>query len=308
MLISASSPGQRKYMDLGGMWKFSIGDKITWKDPDFDDSAWESLFVPGPWDEQGFHGYDGYAWYRLNFDGRELPKNQSLYLKLGYIDDTDEVYINGTLIGFSGSFPPKFQTAYRALRNYHIPSSLINFNGKNTIAVRVFDVTNEGGIVKGRPGIYGADPDAPIQLDLQGLWNFQTGKEVRKDAWEEVMVPVPWEQQGYRRFDGFGWYSKTFTLPEHLYGQDLVFIGGKIDDFDVAFLNGQKIGETNDHQPFGSSRSFDKLRAYTIPANLIWRGENTITIQVEDIGNIGGIYQGPVGITTRELFNRHFRR
>jgi len=308
MLISASSPGQRKYMDLGGMWKFSIGDKLTWKDPDFDDSGWERIFVPGTWEEQGFHGYDGYAWYRLKFDGRRLPEEQSIYLKLGYIDDTDEVYVNGKLIGFSGAFPPKFRTAYRALRDYHVPSELINFNGENTIAVRVFDVTGEGGMLSGRPGFYGNDPNAAIQLDLQGLWMFQTGKEVKNDRWEEVMVPMPWEQQGHRRHDGFGWYSKTFTLPEHLYGEDLVFIGGKIDDFDAVYFNGQKIGETNDHMPYGASGSFNVLRVYTIPSNVVWRGENTITVQVEDIGNIGGMYEGPVGITTRRLYERNFRR
>ena len=308
MLISTWAPGQRKYVDLGGMWKFSIGDKVTWRDPDFDDTQWEEIFVPGPWEEQGFHGYDGYAWYRTTFDGRDLPKNTSLFLKLGYIDDADEVFLNGQMIGFSGSFPPKFNTAYRALRNYEIPPDVINFNGKNTLAVRVFDVTNEGGIIKERPGIYGRDDNAAIQINLEGIWQFQTGKKIDDDRWENVMVPIPWESQGHRKYDGIAWYSRSFEMPDDLYGEDLVLIGGKIDDFDAIYINGQKIGETNDHRPFGSSRSFDVLRVYTIPSNVLWRGKNTITVMVEDIGNIGGIYEGPVGITTRELYNRHFRR
>ena len=308
MLISTTSPGQRIYEDLRGMWKFSIGDKITWKDPDFDDSQWERIFVPGPWDEQGFHGYDGFAWYRIKFDGSGLPKDKALYLNLGYIDDCDEVYVNGMAIGFSGSFPPKFNTAYKALRRYAIPHEIINYDGENTIAVRVFDVTNEGGIVSGKPGIYGMDMNAPLQLDLQGIWQFQTGREYKNGNWENVMVPIPWESQGHRKYDGYAWYHKTFQLPDELYGEDLVFIGGKIDDFDVVYINGQKIGETNDHRPFGSSTSFSKLRAYTIPTNILKRGENVITIRVQDIGNIGGIYEGPVGISTRESFERNFRR
>ncbi len=308
MLISITSPGQKKWLDLRGMWKFSIGDKITWKEPDFDDSRWEKIFVPGPWEEQDFHGYDGFAWYRISFDGRSLPKNTALYLNLGYIDDADEAFVNGKPVGFSGSFPPKFYTAYRALRLYYLPNEIINFEGENTIAVRVFDVTNEGGIVDGKPGIYSGDPNTPMQINLQGIWQFQTGKSYKEERWEDVMVPVPWESEGHRNYDGFAWYKRKFTLPDNLYGQDLVFIGGKIDDFDVVYINGQKIGETNDHRPFGSSMSFSKLRVYTIPTNIVWKGENTITIQVEDIGNIGGIYEGPIGITTRELYNRHFRR
>jgi sialate O-acetylesterase len=147
-----------------------------------------------------------------------------------------------------------------------------------------------------------------MQLDLRGIWSFQTGKKISNNKWEEVMLPKPWQNQGHRRYDGYAWYSRTFNLPEHLYGKDLVFVGGKIDDFDVVYINGQKIGETNDHRPFGASGSYSVLRVYTIPSNVLWRGENTITIMVEDIGNIGGMYEGPVGITTRELYERHFSR
>ena len=68
--------GQEKFVDLRGMWKFSIGDKATWKDVYFDDSRWDEIFVPSPWEEEGFEGYDGFAWYRIEFSGRDIPKDE----------------------------------------------------------------------------------------------------------------------------------------------------------------------------------------------------------------------------------------
>ena len=141
-------------IDLNGRWKFAIGDQNAWSKKDFDDSNWETIRVPSQWEERGFHGYDGFAWYRTSFDGQYLKNSEKLFINLGYIDDTDEVYLNGDLIGFSGSMPPNFKTAYNSERIYVIPKYLINYNGPNTLAVRVFDVTHGGGIVDGDVGIY----------------------------------------------------------------------------------------------------------------------------------------------------------
>ena len=102
---------------------------------------WEKIYAPSPWEDEGFNGYDGFAWYRKKFDGKELSKDESYYLNLGFIDDCDEVYLNGVLIGFSGSMPPKFKTAFNNERKYPLSNESINFYGMNTLAIRVFDVT-----------------------------------------------------------------------------------------------------------------------------------------------------------------------
>ena len=111
-LFFISSPSISQVINLNGSWKFNIGDKSSWAAANFDDSGWELIHAPSPWEEEGFNGYDGFAWYRKKFDGRKLEKEGSYYLGLGYIDDSDVVYLNGQLIGFSGSMPPKFKTAY----------------------------------------------------------------------------------------------------------------------------------------------------------------------------------------------------
>ena len=87
----------------------------------------------------------------------------------------------------------------------------------------------------------------------------------------------------------------------------MTLIGGKIDDFDEIFINGEKIGETNDGRRLGWSRSFSELRVYDIPKGLLKEGRNVISVRVEDIGDNGGIYEGPVVIIPSKLVTRYTR-
>jgi Beta-galactosidase jelly roll domain len=298
-------------IDLRGPWKFHIDDKPEWASAEFDDSSWETLFTPSAWEDEGFNGYDGFAWYRRTFDGRLLDKNINYYLGLGFIDDCDEVYVNGKLVGFSGSMPPRFKTAYNTERKYPLPTEFINFSGPNTIAIRVFDVTLGGGIIDGRLGIYKSKEIDHIAIDLRGVWSFTpvrrmelTGPEL---SWKKIMAPGAWEYQGHAKYDGYARYQRTFMLPDRLAGVPLVLLVGKIDDFDKTYINGKLVGSTNDGRPFGRSESYSQQRAYPIPAEVLKKGLNTIDILVEDMGNLGGIQSGILGIARQEDYARYFK-
>lgn len=307
-----ASLGFAQVINLKKNWRFRIGDEIAWSTTDYDDSRWDMIRVPSHWEDDGFNGYDGFAWYRTKFDGSLLDKNEIYQLNLGFIDDCDEVYLNGKAIAFSGQFPPKFKTAYNNERKYSLPNDIINFNGSNTIAVRVFDAFQGGGIFDGRIGIFPIGEGKKLLIDLQGIWNFaRTRSETQTpddDDWENIMVPSPWEHQGFPRYDGFARYRKTFSLPAKFTTEDVVLMLGKIDDFDKVYLNGKLIGTTNDHREYGNSESYQVDRVYKIPKDLLKRGaSNTIEVVVEDMGNIGGIYEGRIGITTRANYERYFR-
>ena len=89
----------KNYIDLEGNWRFSIGDDTAWASPDFKDNNWEKVRVPSTWEDQGFHGYNGYAWYRKTF---EVPKEligSNFILNAGFIDDVDQTFVNGKLVG-----------------------------------------------------------------------------------------------------------------------------------------------------------------------------------------------------------------
>ncbi len=163
-------------VDLRGLWRFNLGDDREWSDDCYDDSSWEQIFVPSRWENEGFAGYDGFAWYRRSFNLKSVNLADSYFIDLGYIDDSDEVYVNGQLIGFSGSFPPKFRTAYDSHRKYHVPSELLK-TGQNIIAVRVYDITLDGGIMKGRQGLYVKRNAVKDVLMLEGIWKFQSGSD-----------------------------------------------------------------------------------------------------------------------------------
>ncbi|MGB3464236.1 MAG: beta galactosidase jelly roll domain-containing protein [Cyclobacteriaceae bacterium] len=294
---------QDMLLSLKGSWKFRLGDKMAWAEADFDDSNWDDIYAPSEWENEGFNGYDGYAWYRKTFDGELLKDRYNLELNLGYIDDADQVFFNGQLIGYSGTFPPNFTTAYNALRVYNIPQELVR-DGENVISVRVFDTVLGGGIVAGRIGIYEERKAQYGAMTLEGLWKFSEGDNmVWKNAefddsdWAYLMVPGFWRYIGKKNFESYGWYRKSFRLPERLDDKELTIILGLIDDFDEVYLNGRLIGRTNDYRDFGHSQSYRKLRIYPVPDEVInYEGDNILSVRIKDLGGEAGIYKGPLVI------------
>jgi sialate O-acetylesterase len=304
--VSSAKP--ELLIDLRGLWKFSIGDHPDWAKPDYDDSHWEEIEVPAPWENQGFHGYDGYAWYRVQFqlDGKTSP--DGLFLDLGFIDDVDEVYLNGELIGFTGSFPPDFYTAFNSYRKYHLPAHLIDPNQPNILAVRVYDTVLDGGIIKGKPGIFRLSGKYPPVQFLEGIWEIRDGKvsDHQDSKTRLTMVPGFWKSMKKFKARSFATYEKRFQLSPSLQDQQqLVLILGKVDDFDRVFLNGKLIGFTKDNKPLGFSASWQTLRIYIIPSDILkTEGENQLLVEVEDMGINAGIYEGPIAITTKQDFQK----
>lgn len=111
------------------------------------------------WDYQGFEDYDGFAWYRVQFEIPQSVQNDKLFLLLGKIDDVDEAYINGVRVGNTGSIGngsrwiDRIQDEYQKVRVYRIPNSAIKVNQKNVLAVRVYDKMKFGGLDGGPVGI-----------------------------------------------------------------------------------------------------------------------------------------------------------
>ncbi|MFZ2324415.1 MAG: beta galactosidase jelly roll domain-containing protein [Ignavibacteriaceae bacterium] len=307
-------------IDLSGNWKFNLGDDLDWKDKNFEDNKWESVKVPSSWENQGFPGYNGYAWYRKSFKLNPEISNKDLFLVLGYVDDVDQTFINGNLIGVSGGFPPDYRTAYNAFRKYYIPKEFLNNNGDNEIAVRVYDSELNGGILSGDIGIYTYEKGVEPDINLSGLWNFSTGDKAKwseknfdDSDWKKLMVPAHWEIQGFSDYDGFAWYRKEFFLPNNYSGESLILLLGQIDDIDQTFVNGTQIGSTGLWNFVGIPKSFNdheewqQKRIYSVPQKLLnFGGTNTISVRVYDGFGEGGIYEGPIGLITQSSYRKYF--
>ena len=306
-------------VDLRGTWDFIIGDDPEWADPNVNTSSWDQMRVPKNWDKV-YPGYNGYAWYRKSFDLNYKDLEKDLVLILGYIDDVDEVFVNGHKVGQTGEFFPNFETAYNVERKYAVSSDILKQKG-NVICVRVFDWLREGGIVHGTKfGLFYDRDSELLSLDLSGNWLFSPDYEkgIRKVDFDdreldEIYVPMTWEQQGYPDLDGFAWYRKRFNLPTELKEKDLYLVLGRIDDMDRVFLNGKLIGETEElkgYSRFRQGEAWRLLRVYRIPRDLL-SSKNLIVVEVEDTHDKGGIYEGPIGLVEKaeaEYLTRKYYR
>ena len=205
-----------------GEWKFSEGDNLFWKNPDFDDSSWQIVTLPSTWEAHSNYTQDNvFGWYRRELMIPADLKGKDIFINVGKIDDTDETYFNGVKVGGMGSFPPEYTSAWDIFRYYKVPREIIHYGSKNSIAVRVFD-----GIIGG--GIYNA------------------GEKIIEGPYESTCPGG--SGAGYINA-GKGWYRKTFNLPQEIQGKRLfIEFDGVYMNSDV-WINGIHLG----NRPYGYS-------------------------------------------------------
>lgn len=108
-------------------------------------------------------------------------------------------------------------------------------------------------------------------------------------GWKTMQLPAYWETAGLPGFDGIVWFRKTVSLPASWAGKELQLDLGPIDDMDITWFNGHKIGGITENGYSAENRS------YRVPGNLVRPGKNVIAVRVLDLRGNGGIY-GDVGL------------
>lgn len=320
--VAKEKAAEGAIIDLSGKWAFKTGDDMKWKQPDFDDTSWPAVAVPAYWETQGYENYDGIAWYRFKFKATPAISNsdKQTILMFGAVDDADEAYVNGEKVGGLGKFPPENKSAWGVQRVYEIPKHLLKPDVENVIAVRVNDTGSGGGIWKGpvMAAAYDAVQYNPLALavtkewkdlvNLEGIWQFKTGEAkgtiediIKSSGWKSINVPGAWETQGYPDYDGIAYYKKEFKLDakkaDEVKADKLIVKIGGIDDADITYLNGKRIGNDGDFPP-GTGSAWDRPRNYEAPKEYFnFGGKNILLIKVNDNLKDGGITQGPVKIS-----------
>lgn len=147
--------------------KFQTGDNPEWKNPDFNDDHWKVIRTNMDYESQGFPDYDGFSWYRIRFYlPSELLKTsywkENLLFELAKIDDNDETFLNGQLIGKSGSMPYEpdgYVTAFNMYRKYIVPVNhpALRWDAENVLALRVYDGAGAGGFYEDTPSLHVID-------------------------------------------------------------------------------------------------------------------------------------------------------
>lgn len=132
----------------------------------FDPASWDTLQVPGLWEQQGYSGMDGIAWYRREFELSEAELGGGLELGLGRIDDNDTTWVNGHQVGAIDK--------YDRIRKYRVPADALH-KGVNNIVVRVEDSGGGGGIYSGSELLY-LQAAGGKRRTLAGTWQFRPEK------------------------------------------------------------------------------------------------------------------------------------
>lgn len=100
------------------------------------------------------------------------------------------------------------------------------------------------------------------------------------EGWNSMELPSPWEWRGLDNFDGIVWFQKAVEIPADWAGKELTLKVGKVDDLDVTYFNGVKVGSTD---------GYWIERSYKVPAKAVKKGLAIITVQVKDGSGLGGI-------------------
>ncbi len=184
----SAGPLAAQDLPIDAGWKFSTGDQTRWSQATFNDSSWAPIKVGMPWESQGYKDYDGYGWYRLSIVIPSSIKEKAflkekLRIKLGKIDDGDQVYLNGFFIGGNANKGGAIEAGQWDLqRAYTLPLTdpRIHWDQPNVIAVRVYDHGGAGGMYEGPYGIGVMDVTDFVELGISGSFHFSGNRQITK--------------------------------------------------------------------------------------------------------------------------------
>ncbi|MGC9342924.1 MAG: sugar-binding domain-containing protein [Bacteroidales bacterium] len=121
---------------LNGKWRFMLnGTEGKFFTPDFDDSDWEEIPVPGNWEMYGFEEpyykepSNSIGLYRKRFTVPESWNERHVFIRFEGVLFAYELWVNGSLVG---SFESPFN------RSEFDITPFIKWTGDNILAVRVY--------------------------------------------------------------------------------------------------------------------------------------------------------------------------
>ncbi len=103
-------------------------------------------------------------------------------------------------------------------------------------------------------------------------------------GWKTMDLPQYWEKSELPAFDGVVWFRRKVYLPTEWAGHEVVLSLGPIDDSDVCFWNGERVGSTE---------GWNTPRRYRLPGASVKSGANLLAVRVNDSGGGGGFHGTP---------------
>jgi sialate O-acetylesterase len=170
-LEKLTATGAPEYGNYVMHWydQYDVGVKGNWAAPDFDDSTWKSVNIPGGFSDLGVPATPAVAWFRKEIvEPDPLPAGHAL-LHLGSVERMDTAYINGTQIGASAWVENP--------RVYFIPDGVMK-PGKNSVAIRVLKTKPQGGFLSKSEELR-LELGDKTSIPLAGEWRGQLSVDAR---------------------------------------------------------------------------------------------------------------------------------
>ena len=228
------APPVARSIALAGLWRFKTdpadeGVKLGFHKPGFDDAKWRTIYAPSKWGWER-HGvtahnpnlrrgwnkpYNGLAWYRKAIGVPAAWKGKDLVLRLG------PRWNNSDWLAVNGKFVEEPAGQGSRADEIAIPARLVQPGKVNTLALRVLNHDNVGGIINPglRLSVSGARPLVRRHICGPGAVRqtvFQTaGGPVEQRIYSSALSPGVIAATAGRVIRLGSWGARGFERPTH---------------------------------------------------------------------------------------------
>ncbi len=194
--------------------------------PEYDDQDWKSFSTWSFLEDQGVLEYR-FAWYRTSVQVPAEQSNQKVLLRLGAIDESGWVWVNGQPVGELIFDPILNPNSWRTPQEYDI-TNVVKFGQVNQITVLVENTTGKGGLW--RPSYVRFEksgtgelvkPEFPARRDYAEKSTDADGTAILKfigrpdrgkaNAWQTSIAPLAYKEPS----------GKTFRLKADIRAENL---------------------------------------------------------------------------------------
>ena len=157
--------------------------------------------------------------------------------------------------------------------------------------------------------------DHTLLADMGNLWRFRIdpnniGKkqrwcasEVPQRLWTWITSELPWDSQGYRLYDGYGWYRQEFKAPIIRHGKKVYLAFGAVAHEAEVYLNGKFVGEHKEQDSLVTLHGREGWKErflIDVSAHIQSGKNNLLAVRVLDHGSwAGGIWK-PVKLIAKK--------
>ncbi|MEL6390178.1 MAG: GDSL-type esterase/lipase family protein [Bacteroidota bacterium] len=265
----------------------TVAGRRVWGMNNFPISDWETMEAPGVWESQMLADFDGVVWM-----AKEVMVNEDIVgvstLRLAMIDDNDETYVNGVLVGSTNS--------YNTPREYTIPEGTLH-KGVNRITIRVED-TGGGGGIHGDVGDMSLRTNAG-DISLAGSWKYKASAQFNSKGLQTNQTPMYLYNHMIHPLHGFPikgmlWYQgeSNGSLADAIYYEEQIVDMIKVwrDRWGIGDIPFYAVQLANWLAPNDRPKDHGWARIREAHAALSDRLNNTGDVVTIDIGDAGDIH------------------